>query len=159
MKHIFWFWLPPIGYMAAIFVVSSLPTPQIGGEIPDYFLHALEYFLLALLLVRLFLAKQFFQGNRGDFANWQRACLLAVIIAIAYGISDEIHQYFVPGRHCSLHDMVSDTVGALIAYGVAFLDYLLLNRYRSWIVFLKRFRTIHSISYTAYWGKKVKRDV
>lgn len=141
--------------MAAIFVVSSLSNPQIGGETPDYVLHALEYFLLALLLIRLFLARQFSlldKNGRGDFTRWQQACLLGVMIAIVYGITDEIHQYFVPGRHCSLSDVGSDTIGAIFAYGVASLDYLLLNRYRSWGTFLKRF-SINSISYTAYWFK------
>ena len=138
MKHIFWFWLPPIGYMAAIFIVSSLPNPQIGGETPDYVLHALEYFLLALLLIRLFLARQFSlldKNGRGDFTRWQQACLLGAVISIIYGITDEIHQYFVPGRHCSLSDVGSDTVGAILAYGVASVDYLLLNRYKSWGTF------------------------
>ena len=142
-RFIFWFWLPPLEYMAAIFFVSSLPNPQVGGETPDYILHALEYFLLTLLLMRLFLAKQsplvlkqrqnFFllSGCRGDVINWHHACLLGVIIAIAYGVSDEIHQYFIPGRHCSWHDVVADTAGALLAYGVALLDYLVLPNCRS----------------------------
>jgi VanZ family protein len=124
--------------MAAIFIVSSLPNPQIGGETPDYVLHALEYFLLALLLIRLFLARQFSlldKDGREDFTRWQQACLLGVVIAIVYGITDEIHQYFVPGRHCSLSDVGSDTGGAILAYGVASLDYMLLNHYKSWSTF------------------------
>ncbi len=147
-----WFWLPPIGYMAAIFVVSSLPNPQIGGETPDYILHGLEYFLLALLLIRLFLVRQSLldKKSKGNFTNWQQACLLGVIIAIGYGVTDEIHQYFVPGRHCSLSDVFSDTVGAILAYGVASLDYFFLKRYNSWLTFLKRFKMIRSMSYITY---------
>ncbi len=136
--------------MTAIFTVSSLPNPQIGGETPDYILHALEYFLLALLLIRLFLARQFLSDGKRDFTNWQQVCLLGVIIAVGYGVTDEIHQYFVPGRYCSLSDVFSDTVGAIFAYGVASLDYLLLNRYKPWGRFLKRFNMIRSISYAAY---------
>lgn len=156
MKHTFWFWFPPIGYMAAIFVVSSLPNPQIGGETPDYVLHALEYFLLALLLIRLFLARQpsLDMNGRGDFTRWQQLCLLGVGIAIVYGITDEIHQYFVPGRHYSLHDVLSDTVGAILAYGIASLDYLFLKHYSSWLTFLKRFRMVRSVSYATYWFKE-----
>ena len=164
MKHIFWFWLPPIGYLAAIFFVSSLPNPQIGGETPDYILHALEYFLLALLLMRLLLARpspvrpepvegrtqQSLKGARGNFTTWQQLCLLGVIITILYGVTDEIHQYFVPNRQCSLHDVLADTLGALLAYGIASLDYLLLNRYPSWTIFLKRFKLTRSVSYAAY---------
>lgn len=72
-----------------------------------------------------------------------------MLIAVFYGISDEIHQYFVPGRHCSLHDVFADTFGALIAYSVALLDYFLLNRCQPWLMFLKRFETISSVSYIA----------
>jgi VanZ family protein len=139
--------------MVAIFVVSSLSNPQIGGETPDHVLHGLEYFLLTLLLIRFFLVKQSTSDEKGkwDFISWQQACLLGVVVSIIYGITDEIHQYFVPGRHCSLYDVFSDTVGAMLAYGVATLDYLFLNYYSHWITTsLKRFRTIRSVSYAAY---------
>jgi VanZ family protein len=139
--------------MAAIFIVSSLPNPQIGGETPDYALHTLEYFLLALLLIRLFLVRQasLDKNERRNFISWRQACLFGMIIAVSYGVSDEIHQYFVPGRYCSLYDVFSDTAGAILAYGVACLDYFFLNRYRPWITTsLKRFRTIRSVSYAAY---------
>jgi VanZ family protein len=147
---IVWFWFPPIGYMAVIFFVSSLSHPAIGGKTPDYILHALGYFLLALLLIRLFLVRQSQQANRADLASWHQACWLGVLIAIGYGITDEIHQYFVPGRYCSLHDVFSDVVGTMLAYGVASLDYLFLKRFRSWIAFLKHFGAIRHISYAVY---------
>ncbi|MBD3308076.1 hypothetical protein GF339_16645 [candidate division KSB3 bacterium] len=142
--------------MIAIFLVSSLPQPPIGGpEIPDYVLHTLEFFLLALLLMRLFLWRNSpGEGGRKDvFALWQQACLLGLVIAIGYGISDEIHQAFVPGRYCSLHDVASDTLGALLAYGVAWLDYLLLNHkyYPLQCSCLNRFGALQSISYITSW--------
>jgi VanZ family protein len=140
IHHVFWFWLPPLGYMTAIFYVSSLPSPQIGGETPDYVLHALEYFLLALLLIRLFLSLPhpvllnlaafvpFFNKTTATFRAWHAACLLGALISILYGASDELHQYFVPGRHCSLSDVIADAFGAFLAYGIALLDYWLITR-------------------------------
>ncbi len=148
--HIFWFWLPPAGYMAAIFFMSSISQPHVAGEMPDYILHTLEYFLLALLLIRLLLVRQFLKGSKENLTTWRHACLSGVIIAVTYGISDEIHQYFVPGRYCSLYDMFSDTVGSLLAYAVASLDYCLLKRYRGWVEALKRFGAISSVSYIMY---------
>ena len=48
---------------------------------------------------------------------------LAVLLSTLFGISDEIHQYFVPGRMADVFDVVADAVGALIgALGVAFLS-------------------------------------
>jgi VanZ family protein len=42
--------------------------------------------------------------------------LLLIIAAIGsvYGVVDEIHQFFVPGRDCNVWDWIADTLGALI---------------------------------------------
>ena len=45
--------------------------------------------------------------------------ILAVIIASFYAISDEIHQWFVPGRSCEFRDVCIDSFGAVC--GVLFL--------------------------------------
>ena len=39
--------------------------------------------------------------------------LAAVALTTAYGVSDEIHQLFVPGRHARLADVFFDAGGAL----------------------------------------------
>ena len=41
--------------------------------------------------------------------------LAAVLLASVYGVSDEFHQGFVPGREVSVLDWVADTAGAAIA--------------------------------------------
>ena len=45
---------------------------------------------------------------------------LAIVTAIVsgYGIIDEIHQYFVPGRFASVLDWVADTLGGILG-GIA----------------------------------------
>jgi len=37
-----------------------------------------------------------------------------VVFCLLYGISDEFHQSFVPGRYVSGMDVVADTVGAIV---------------------------------------------
>lgn len=49
---------------------------------------------------------------------------IAMIISVMYAISDEIHQYFVPGRACQLRDVVIDSCGAL--FGIAMI--IILNK-------------------------------
>ena len=39
----------------------------------------------------------------------------AWLIAAAYGVVDELHQSYVPGRVCSVADLASDAVGAALA--------------------------------------------
>ena len=42
----------------------------------------------------------------------------AVAIAVAYAVTDELHQTFVPGRNGSPVDVAIDAVGALLAAGL-----------------------------------------
>jgi VanZ family protein len=56
-------------------------------------------------------------------AFWKRrpvlSLLLITTIVSAYGITDELHQYFVPGRDCDIWDWVADTLGAFTGALVA----------------------------------------
>jgi len=47
--------------------------------------------------------------------------ILAVLFCTIYGVSDEYHQSFVPGRDVSSLDVLADTFGALIVAGYWFL--------------------------------------
>ena len=40
--------------------------------------------------------------------------LIALVICLAYAVSDEIHQYFVPGRSCELRDVYIDFSGSVL---------------------------------------------
>ena len=44
---------------------------------------------------------------------------LAALLAVLYGLSDEFHQLFVPGRSAELYDALADGVGGLIGAAVA----------------------------------------
>ena len=154
IHHIFWFWLPVLGYMVAIFCVSALPNPQISGETPDYVLHGLEYFVLTLLLIRLLLSQPLPQCKGQDFNRWHVACLFGGMIAIVYGITDELHQYFVPNRHCSFHDVAADGFGAFLAYAAAMLEYWLLTKTSLHSRLLQHIRVLRGISYMTYWRPK-----
>lgn len=66
--------------------------------------HATEYMILFLLI---YMAVK-------EYENFERKILLSLIITICYAISDEIHQYFVPGRDMRIFDVMVDSTGALI---------------------------------------------
>jgi VanZ family protein len=41
--------------------------------------------------------------------------IVTILFTVLYGVSDEFHQSFVPGRDASVFDVVVDTVGAAVA--------------------------------------------
>ena len=98
-----------LAWMAVIFYLShqpSLPTPQMfSGQ--DKLFHALVYGVLASL---------FLMSCRPEKDSYTKTQITgSILIASLYGISDEIHQYFVPGRSADVLDWVADTAGALLA--------------------------------------------
>ena len=105
-------WGPAWATMALIFVLSSISgLGPIPGGVDDGVAHALQYAVLAALLLR---------GLAG--ARWRgvgvRAAALAVLLATLYGVTDEAHQRFVPGRTAEIADLIADAVGAAAAAGL-----------------------------------------
>lgn len=47
--------------------------------------------------------------------------LITILICFLYAVSDEIHQYFVPGRACRIFDVTIDTLGSSFFILVYFL--------------------------------------
>ena len=108
MKNFFYYWLPVLVYAGLIFYFSSLPTiPQpILEIIPETFiLHMIEYAILSILLFRALINSNNVLRNN--------VALLAITIATLYGITDEIHQLFVPGRVFSHFDIIANFIGSM----------------------------------------------
>lgn len=100
-----YFWAPVAIYMAAIFLVSADPSPPMPSSVSDKPLHALAYFGLAVLALRAV--------ARGLPARvTRRRAVAALVIAVGYGATDELHQMFVPGRSAELYDLYADAIGA-----------------------------------------------
>lgn len=100
--------------MAAIFTASSLPARDIPSifSFQDVVFHAIIYALLGAVLLRAL----FFSLND---AGIPALLLLSVLAATVYGISDEFHQYFVPGRCASGWDVFIDMIGSSCGAAVA----------------------------------------
>jgi VanZ family protein len=54
---------------------------------------------------------------------------LAMILVTVYGVLDEFHQHFVPGRSPDIYDVMSDAAGAML--GVWLLYRFIMIRLRS----------------------------
>ena len=44
-----------------------------------------------------------------------RAATASFVLAVAYGVVDELHQSYVPDRTCSFADLLTDAAGAVLA--------------------------------------------
>ena len=103
-------WGPFIAALAIVFWLSS--QSQVPGT--QYFwdksLHATGYAGLGVLALRAF--------HGGFLRPRSTPTVLAGFAVILWGISDEFHQSFVPGRDATAWDVVADVVGFAIAFVV-----------------------------------------
>jgi VanZ family protein len=94
-------WLPVVVWAGVIFTLSSVPSLSTGLGTWDTILrkaaHVTEYAVLGGLLYRAL-------GREP----------LALAVGIAYAATDELHQYFVRGRHASPVDVAIDAVGVAV---------------------------------------------
>ena len=105
-------WLLAAGWMGGIFYLSQQSSP-LGGSasrIEAFAAHLVLYGVLALLLYwALSAAAAGDQAGQGLFV-----AALAFALTVLYGVSDELHQAFVPGRTASEADLLVDAIGGLL---------------------------------------------
>jgi VanZ family protein len=124
-------WWPAIAWMAALFALSSRTGGELDGWLPavrrmlpwlgsfDPF-HYVAYSVLALLFA--------FALGRGAY-GWRGAGKI-LLLCLAYGLFDEWHQSFVPGRTADARDVRNDMIGAVLAVAVLHLVRYLARRPR-----------------------------
>jgi VanZ family protein len=103
-------WGPWLLWLVLIFVLSSFHKTHIPKSKYiswDKVAHASEYSVLGYLTARAL----FFSGLQRLKNNY---LWIAIIFGLFYALSDEFHQYFVPGRTSSLWDAAADLVGVII---------------------------------------------
>ena len=108
-------WGPVWAAMAVIFAASAMSyLPSAARALDDGLWHGAGYGLLAALLLRALAA-----------ARWEavtgRTALLAAALATSYGVTDELHQWFVPGRTAEWSDLAADATGAAVVCGALWL--------------------------------------
>lgn len=103
------FWFPVFLYSGIIFYASSLPYVKPPLEIKnlDKAVHILEYLPFGFLLARAFALFPAVEIGR-----------VVTLCSLLYGISDEYHQSFVPGRESGVPDVIADTIGGFLGAGI-----------------------------------------
>jgi hypothetical protein len=108
IKKFFIYWFPILVYCLLIFLQSSRPSLNITPDWPfiDKVLHFVAYALLGALFLRAF-------NTTRIKHNLKLLIMLSVILSSLYGISDEIHQSFVPYRTADAMDALADILGSI----------------------------------------------
>jgi VanZ family protein len=124
-------WLPVLFWAAVIFILSADSNPyshipnrlyswlwwsKLFGRSLIFYLggisHILEYAILSFLFAQALWQRE--RPTRGPFIK-------AIFLVLFYAFTDELHQYFIPGRAFQLVDLALDTLGALLGLGAYWL--------------------------------------
>ncbi len=103
-------WAPVILLLAFEFFLSSqskLPQPPIRLPGMDKIVHAGYFFLVSFFSVRA--------ARYGEGWSRKKTAKTLLVAALAWGVLDEFHQSFVPGRAVEVADIVADVLGVALA--------------------------------------------
>lgn len=121
------YWIPVFFIASVIFYLSSLPQnelPQFDFPLKDKIAHVLVYGALGFTWARAW------TRNDASHKSLQRALIGATLFCIVFGITDEWHQSYTPGRDVEFWDVVADGVGGFLGGWISW-------PYRRWT---RRFR-------------------
>ena len=99
------------GVQVALSSQSRIPDALPAFPGADKHLHAARFFLLGLLAWRA--------GRSGEGWGTARTAATILVGAALWGVSDEWHQSFVPGRHVDAADLLADLAGSALAVAAA----------------------------------------
>jgi len=117
---------PAIIISVALFWLSNqpqLPHIDFGVEWTDKMLHFIAYFCFGFSLTLAF---------KGNFPSWslRKIILIVISIGLIYGISDEIHQSFVPNRTADIFDWLADATGVTVSLSLLKIINLIIKKIR-----------------------------
>jgi VanZ family protein len=100
-------------YWVILFIATTIPgkyQPDLG--VSDKIEHFSAYMVLAVFLSLAYTFQTKFKG----ISN--KPFLFTFLTIFGYGIIDETHQLFIPGRYCDWKDLTADVIGGLV--GITF---------------------------------------
>ena len=80
---------------------------------PGFVIKSWIYFILYCLTINVL--KFYF--------NIKKAAIYSLLIVLGYAISDEIHQYFIPGRDMAIRDVIIDFSGGILGFIINIIIY------------------------------------
>lgn len=107
-------WLPAILWMIVIFIMSSQTQQDLNKLLPFFreFIPQMRDFNWGHFFAYFILACTFFWGMKDN--GWKTK-LYVIVFCVIYGVTDEFHQRFVPGRTPDILDLRNDAIGSALA--------------------------------------------
>ena len=108
VKFFIYFWLWPVLIALMIFFGSSLSNPPVPVAFTgtDKLIHVLAFIPLGFLVLRA-------MNAHCPKKKWI-SIVFSFILCTFYGVSDEVHQLFVPGRNPDAVDVLADAIGTIL---------------------------------------------
>ncbi len=103
--------IPAAVAMGVIFLLSHQPGDRFDPYLfrwADKLAHLVVYAALAFTLIYAF-------PKHYRCSEKYMVAAVSLLLCLLYGISDEFHQSFIPGRYPSITDIVADVFGAALA--------------------------------------------
>lgn len=105
------FLIPVIGISIAIVLLSNQAT----FELPVWNIIGFDKVAHIGAFLAYGLCVQFAYLGIAESPAKKRIVLYTILISALFGASDEIHQYFVPGRTADIIDFIADVTGASLS--------------------------------------------
>ena len=116
-------YIPAIIVMIAIFIFSSIP----GSTINATGLGKESYHIDGHFIMFMLLCFGYFKATKN--------ILLSLFLTFVYGVMDEFHQFFTPGRSVSSFDVFVDVCGGLVTSIILWKGlYYLPKKLRNWLL-------------------------
>jgi VanZ family protein len=121
LRHFMRYQFPAIAWALIIFIASSIPAtliPPYKIFHYDKLIHVSLFLIFGVLVYRAlepYLKKDSFSWGRLFFS---------ISVVILYGVLDEFHQGFVPGRSVDVWDATADTIGGLLAALIVYIRHI-----------------------------------
>ena len=109
------YWLPFTIYLAVMFTLSGMSSPPIPFNFDSNSLHYPEFAVFSFLLVRAI------HGETPGLPS-PSAALGTLFLSGLWGLSDEIHQAFIPGRVPDISDLAHDLIGSAAGLAAFYLS-------------------------------------
>lgn len=106
-------WVTVTAYAGAIFLASSTPHPLGIHTLPPFVDKVVHALVFGGLSFTVWMALR----SSAPSVSTRRLSVLAIVLTALYGLTDEIHQSFVPGRSMEMLDLAADAGGAGLVQG------------------------------------------